>query len=482
MRRSPFFIVLPILSLTLLPYFILAFFTVPSADDFFQASESLEKGLFDYVKWRYLTWNGRYTADFLVAFYNIAGHKLSNNFLIKYYYVSSFIFLFFYAISNFFFILILFGKKHLKTGCIFSLVALISCLSNTEIRSTFFWFSGGIAYTLSNLLFIVLVSLLTRFFYVKPEKWLFWASLILIPIINGLSETNMVACTTFVLGLSLINTCLPNFRDELKIKKVAFSAIAISSALIVYMAPGNTARLSADGEPEINYISIIGKTIAFGSLKVFHWVNPFWISLILITVLLSRNFFYAEEKKVFEDKKVFTTLIISLLLAFFTSYLARFYSLSSAGPLRADSTSYTIFFLITVFIGFFIGLNLNFSKIFTESIMKKFLIGFISLFCGFSFVSTNSFYILKNEFKLLKNHYSYYRESYAILKQANSDSEVELTPEPRVKILRWKCYLTDEKDYWVNKAVANYFGIKSVVVIGGGGTDPDASGTGECGG
>ena len=484
MRKSSFFVIMIMLTLTLLPYFILAFFTVPAADDFCQANSSLYNGLLGHVKSRYLNWNGRYFADFLVASYNIIGHSLANNFLINFYYISSYFFMVLYGFSNLLFILILFQRRNLITGCIFSLIALISCLTYTEVRSTFFWFSGGIAYTLSNSLFILLVAMLIRFYYIKSEKYLFWTSLIFIPIINGLSETIMVSCTTFILALSFLNTLLPSFRDRFTVEKIVLSTAAISSALIVYMAPGNAVRFLSDGQSEINYIHIIISTLKFGFLKMFNWINPFWIALFIIILFLSHYIFDDKDvKKVLKNKKVFFSIIISLLMSFFASYFACFYSLGNAGPARAESISYTMFFLMTVFFGFFIGLNFNLSEIATAQINDKLLILFVALFCCFSFVSNYSYYPLKNDFEQLKSHYSYYQKTYQTLIKADSNSEIELPPEPRVKILRWKCYLTHDKNYYVNQAVATYFGIKSVIVKGSDGPDPDSPGnTGACGG
>ena len=122
------------------------------------------------------------------------------------------------------------------------------------------------------------------------------------------------------------------------------------------------------------------------------------------------------------------------------------------------------------------------TKLLSTQAMDRMLIGSIALFCCFSLTANLSFYTLKNDFSLLKRHYIYYQENYPILIQASSGSDVELPPEPRVKLLRWKCYLTDNQDYWVNRAIADYFDLKSVVAKGGGGTDPDAPGNGECGG
>ena len=71
------------LCITILPYLILALFTVPTGDDYAFASAALEQGILGFVKDRYLTWNGRYTADFLMACYNVIGHQITDYFLIK---------------------------------------------------------------------------------------------------------------------------------------------------------------------------------------------------------------------------------------------------------------------------------------------------------------------------------------------------------------------------------------------------------------
>ncbi|WP_121971238.1 DUF6056 family protein [Leptolyngbya sp. BC1307] len=483
MKNSQLAIILSILLIAVLPYIFLAFFTVPAADDFLQAHESLERGLFGYVEWRYMSWNGRYAADFLVALYNLIGHKLSESFITNFYFLSSLLFMFSYALASFIFIVILFGRRSLRTGLIFALMALLYSLSNSEVRSTFFWLSGGIAYTLANSFFIILVALFVRFFKIFRQRKTLLASLVLIPIINGLSETSMVACTAFVLSLIFLESLfLTGFRGRLVLNKIALCICTIFSALLVYMAPGNANRMSADGQLEISYIKVICETMVFASLKIFHLINPFWIVLVLITMFLSQQLVSTETKKVFKASKFLWIVLASLVLAFYASYFVRFYSSGSSGPLRADSTSYTIFFLITVFIGFFVGTSFDWLKPFPKWTYNKLLLLFITSFSLFSFAANYSLYSLAHDFRLLKDHYTYYQEIYPELIQAVPDAEIELPPEPRVKVLRWKCYLTDDKNYWVNQAVADYFRLESVIVKDGGGTDPDAPGTGECGG
>lgn len=483
MNKTYLFLALIILGIALSPYLFLAFFTVPSADDFLQAKGSLDHGMFGYVQWRYLTWNGRYTADFLVAFYNILAHRVSSFFILKNYYIAPLLFIFFYMLANFIFLSVIAGARKFRVGLVYSLIAVIAALNNTEVRSTFFWFSGGIPYVLSNALFIVLTSFIIRFFYVKPQKLLFVSSLFLIPFINGLSETIMVACTVFILGLCVVDTVFRDVKTKFVLEKITLSAFAIISALIVYAAPGNIARSHELSNGEANYLNILLQTTAFSFLKAFHWLNLFWIVLIFIIILLVQSSFDKEKMQaLFGNKKNISIILFSLLLSFYASYLVRFYTLRSSLPLRADSTSYTVFLVATTLIALYLGYNFDWFKFFNPRLINKLFLAFITLFCCFSFASSYSFYSLAHDFKLLKSHYEYYQTNYPVLLQAAPGSEVELSPEPRVQVLRWKCYLTDNKDYWVNQAVADYFGLESVIVRGGGGTDPDAPGNGECGG
>ena len=483
MKDKYLLITLATLFIAFLPYLILAFFTVPSSDDFFQAHYSSEYGIFGYVKWRYLSYNGRYAADFLVALYNSLGHKVSDLFLYRYYSTVPLILMVFYVFTGGLSSFLLLGERRFIAILIYGLIAVISALGHVEIRSTFFWLAGGIAYSLANALFIALISTMIHYLYIKPKRWVLIASLVLIPFINGLSEVVMASCTAFVLGISCLDTLLRRNKAKLILEKLSWTLLAIASALIVYAAPGNYERSPGFDQVPINYVSLFWDTAIFTLSKAFHWINPFWIALVVAIILLSQSSpMRMKAENVFREKKALIPIFGSLALTFYVSYLIRFYVLWDYRPLRTDSVSYTVFYITAVFIGLCISFNVALFRSLSSKTIKKMLLASVVLTCCFSFVSGYSFYALFNDFKLLKAHHQYYQLNYAALIQGGAEDEVKLPPEPRVEVLRWKCYLTDDKEHWINQYVAKYFNVKSAVAVGNVQEDPGLSGKDGCGG
>lgn len=378
--------------------------------------------------------------------------------------------------------LILTGANKIRYHLIYSLIATVSILSNTELRSTVFWLAGGPAYSLPNSLFIISIAITVYLLYINNNNsFLFFINLLLIPFINGLSESIMVSYTTFIIIISFIDTALRDFnRNTLRIK-IAFSVLAIISALVVYLCPGNTIRTSIDGVHGRNIaLSLIQSFISIFKY-VFDWINPLWICFVALIVLLSYKSLTSQIEIIFKDKKIFSVIIISLVFSLYMSYFVRWYSLGGEGPLRSNSTSYTIFITITTFLSLYISLNLDWRWLENSQLRNRTFITITALLCCFSFIANQ--YHLKHDFRLLKSHYEYYQTNYPLIIKAKKNSHIELPLEPRVKILRWKCYLTEDKYYWINREFASYFNLKSVTSVSGGGPDPDSPNTnGECGG
>lgn len=478
------------LAITILPYLILAFFSVPSADDFYQATNAVDKGVISYVNWRYTSWNGRYAADLLIALYQLIGHQISEAFLTKYYYVSSILFIFIHWLASYSLICILHQKNNIRIGLIYSSVSIISILSNTEVRSTFFWLSGGIAYSLGNALVLLLFPLCIYLFYYNYRRDLLLLCALLVFSINGLSETVMVACTIFILCLLIFEIVLPKVTTlevnyTILTGKATLAGVAAISAYMMCAAPGNAVRSSVNSYSQ-SIFKVVQYSLMHSFFKAFEWVNPFWLSQIVIIVLISYAF--QEDKKVtafFQDWRKFFPVLLSLLFSFYMTYFVRIYAIGGIRPIRADSTSYTMFFALTSLVGLFIRFNilnrLSWNKYLPSQTYSQLLLFSIVLFSCFSSISNYSYYSLVHDFQLLSSHRKYYQDSYLALAIAEDNSSVELSPEPRAEILRWKCYLTDDKDYWVNKAVADYFDLSGVTVEGVREPDPEFPGTGECG-
>ncbi|HEY9858072.1 MAG TPA: hypothetical protein V6D16_01100, partial [Candidatus Obscuribacterales bacterium] len=245
-------LIILMLLVTVSPYVFMSFFSVPSADDFSQASSSLDKGIVGHVIQRYLNWSGRYSSDIIISTYNVLGHKVDENFLVNFYYIVPIFLSTFYFLACYLFVSLLSLKNNIKWKCIFSLLSTAFMLSSVELRSTIFWLAGGAAYTLGNSLFLISSGITFFVLYIdssnKRNDLLIPLNITLIFLINGFSEVLMVSNTVFITALLLLSYTLKNLRRNEYLNLLYFEISAIISAILVFFAPGNTNRSSQDGQ------------------------------------------------------------------------------------------------------------------------------------------------------------------------------------------------------------------------------------------
>jgi len=148
-----------LLSLTILPFVILSYYSIPAYDDFDYALTTIENGYFQAQKIWYFTWSGRYFSQAVLTtinpliYYSFAGYKALNVILIL---------LFIFACIYFF--------KSIFQNEVSAIFALILSLSFTSlylykvpnVAFVFYWLSSVIVYTLSNILTLILFALLAR--------------------------------------------------------------------------------------------------------------------------------------------------------------------------------------------------------------------------------------------------------------------------------------------------------------------------------
>lgn len=456
-----------LLFITITPYFFLALFSVPSADDFSQALQSINQGISGFISSRYLNWSGRYSSDLVISTFNVVGNKLKQNFLIEFYYLVPISIILTYFISCYLFISLIAKESKSFWRFFFAILSTILMLSYVELRSTVFWLAGGATYTLGNALFLVSLAITLSSVYIegKSRKVLSLVALnvILIFFLNGFNEIIMVCNTVIILGLILFSYLFRSINKSQYLRLLLFATSTIVSSFIVIFAPGNAVRSTQDGK-KLGILQIILKSLWAMIDNVFHWINPLWICFCIILFLTSSYFVSSNLESYISNKRKFIPLVIVLLLALYLSYCVRYYSLGFVGPLRANSVSYLIFFLLSYFVCIY-----GYTQYQTSSNLRRYdkqaIFIAIIIYCFLSTVI--NFKLIAKEFSVLKSHYTYYETIYPKLISGNPEINFLVPPEPEVSILRWKCYLTDDNQYWTNKAVADYFEVKSIKAQGG---------------
>ena len=460
-------IIILILLITISPYILFAFFSVPSADDFAQAVSSLEKGNIGYVINNYLKWGGRYSYDFILSFLNVFGHKTSKYFMVSYYYFIPLFLIAIYTTSSYIFISLISKNARMRWKLVFSLISTIFMLSSVDLSSTIFWWSGGLNYTLPHSLFLISFAITLSTIYINSSGILSLLltilNVILILLISGFNEALIASNVAVISIIFFSNLILKTLKKNEYLKLLFFEVSAIISALVAILAPGNAARFSADGK-QSNITIVTIKSLWSTFHNILDWINPLWLCLCVLLLFVLSPLLSDQLKLYIKDKRKFIPTIISLGIALYMSYFVRNYSLGNEGPPRTNSLSLTIFFVSTVFLCLYILVKLDSPNLqnFIRDPKKALII--VMVFCILSIAKNGQ--LLKDELVNLRSHYEYYHTIYPKLATAGPDAIVELQPEPRVSIVRGQCYLTDDKNYWVNQSVAKYFNVRSVTVLG----------------
>ena len=314
----------------LLPFFILAAFNHPSADDFTVAYSLKVKSFWAaQVNW-YLTWSGRYISTAVVSLLHPLVYK--SFFLYRLYplllLISTWL-----SIRHLFKSLI--PQLELTALWAASGICMITMLSILpSMVQGYYWVPGSLIYMLGNIFTLLFASNLLRFVKSRNNShfclFLFFGILAI-----GSNELNLF----IVLGIICI-WGLGKFIQDKKLSMQAVLSIAIlgiASALSLF-APGNSARgaviESAKGNEGFvihDPIFAILKSVMHGSSDLLHWVMVSPLLILCFLVILKRRELMTNLKPVLHPLLVW----LAVLGLFFFLYFPYYY-----GTGNPDSTSF----------------------------------------------------------------------------------------------------------------------------------------------
>lgn len=289
-----------LLSLTILPFVILSYYSIPAYDDFDYALTTIENGYFQAQKIWYFTWSGRYFSQAVLTtinpliYYSFAGYKALNVILIL---------LFIFACIYFF--------KSIFQNEVSAIFALILSLSFTSlylykvpnVAFVFYWLSSVIVYTLSNILTLILFAILARklLWNCKMSQLFFITSTSVLTIaIVGSNEISMLVLIELLLFAQFCHFMATRKWNPHLLWLLVVSLIF---SLLVYFAPGNQLRESTVASSPLFYQSV---------LRSFDDTFRLIINRVLDTPIL-----------------LFTAILISAYLKYAnTSYAANLFSIS----------------------------------------------------------------------------------------------------------------------------------------------------------
>jgi hypothetical protein len=336
---------LVILILMTLPFFILAFFNHPSADDYCIASMIKNNSFWDYQKAIYNEWTGRYFANFTEALYSKNIDLVIATRIIPIFLLSSLLI----SIATFISVLSKGLLSRLKIA-LYSLILFVLYLNIFPSTSEgIYWITGATEYLFANILTLFFLSTVIKLNITKKfttKIFLTILAVILSFMTIGLNEINL--CIIFSIIILAIT-----YRLYFKQKFSYFNLIILLFVLIFcYLdisAPGNYLR-AGEFSGKFGLLSSI-RIAAISVIKLFgiHFQNP---SFLLISVIFIPFAIYISTKfEIFKNAfriNPFVILVCSLLFIFML-YIPATFSMGINPPMRVHSTIAFVFMLLWFF-------------------------------------------------------------------------------------------------------------------------------------
>lgn len=427
-----------------------ALFIYPTADDFSYYIDSQEKGFWEFQKWHYLNWGGRYTPNALLGSFALDGVGL-----------------WIYRLISILIAVGLFGAFILFVKKVFKIKELIyiyyfSCilflgytLSLYSIAQQFYWLPGSLTYTFSCILCLIIWS-----FWESLYRWQFFLPIFLATfLVNGTNEISIL-----LFNCSLVLIFVYQFFNDKKIHRHQYIIIAFSFIFgaISILAPGNRVRAESIDFENVNSILFsLPRTISRSGILLFeHFYTIFFIVLAILPFVEKLPSFRINIpdrfKNIFKLSLVMFPFLV-LLLGVFPSYWAT----GKIPPARTVNTVGFFFMLSMVFSLLVYYSNFGISTKLL-SFTKKNNIGMGLLLVSLVFLPNYLKTSIKDLFSGKSYQFSKDMEQRIHHIKITKDENVEISPIELPSITYKE--ITEDPNYFYNRAYAKYYKKKSIVL------------------
>lgn len=366
--------------ISLVPIFIMSFFTVPQNDDFYygiktyhafkESSDffSVIRAAYEQVIKTYGDWQGTWSAVFIFALHpGVWGEK--------YYFITTFVLVFTLIGSTFLFTETVLGrilKMPKYRRIIFTLILLFAQIQlvPTPVQA-FYWWNGSMYYTFFYSLALILFSLITLYMTSgsKIAKiFSFVGACLTAAIISGGNYVTALV-TILLLGMILVQRIYK--KDKRFISILVIIAIFSVGFIISATAPGNDVRGGAGYESIKNAVNAILLSFVYSFHRIYMSTS---ISFIAVLLLLSPIIIDCAEKSNFEFKHpiIFALVTFLLFTCQFTPPLYGMRSMTDSGSARIVNIIYFGYYWLVAaniyYIGGFVTRKYNLS---VSGVIKK---------------------------------------------------------------------------------------------------------------
>ena len=332
----------------LLYVIILSYFNMPVSDDWVFFNSVDEKGIWEFQKEIYMTWQGRFSMFFMTSVY-LYIYKLFGT-------------VFFVSILNYsvgvisiYLLLKLFiPKLEVLKKLIVSLLAINIVLVSSMSYHTFFWICASSYYLISFLTVILAYLILKKGYSIMDIILIIVFSIL----ISGSAEhyVPMVMLSGGIYYIYLVKSSLRG-KGDIKKKLLLSLIILFVGFVIMVIAPGNYVRISVFERPDtiISWCFAIVKSYAL----LFPALVP---SIIEMSIVFIPSILIGKELKcrgikmnVIFDKRSMLVTFIGLIIIYMIGILPGTCATATLAPLRAFSYFSVIGVLFFMYWGIALG-------------------------------------------------------------------------------------------------------------------------------
>ena len=349
MRKRESSLILMLLLLALSPYFMLCFYALPYADDFCYAWSSAEPISFiGRFLHQYMGWSGRYSAHVLLCNHPLAGGRM------LYYHLADLA-----ALSAVMVALLIFFRQIISgfwTSVLTALSVLLFFLCYIpQLSDGVYWYTGVCNYELSNVCFILHISIVILLFRSKGlmRAICFIAAALLLIASIGFNEIAAAIIPTYYFFASVIFYLKRGNKEAsgsaFPIILVLFFIACLAFGFLV-LAPGNHVR-SHQYHTHFQFFH----SVLYGSLQTARFA-AIWLctipALILSLLVISRANKLPDTALLRFDYRLILALIV------FTVFMSAFMPYYTTGILGQHRTiDYAFFYFILLWMWMLISLS-----------------------------------------------------------------------------------------------------------------------------
>jgi hypothetical protein len=451
-----------------------------AADDFSFTVSLLGHNVFSFVYGWYMTLTARYTSNILIGSFGILSGPGANP------YIFTLLTVILGFLSLAYFISSLTKSKFLGwKNVLVAAVLLVSYFVLTpSVRESWYWLNSAATYLWPTFFDLIIIALLIRSY----KSWWVYLPLFILTFLAGGGNECILVINFLVAGIALacivlkelkifsfknilgkIIKCIKFPNRALKQMLMVFLGAAIS-LVIIYLAPGNNARLDS---PTSNPMSIFGSLFySFRDGPLLVW-NIFKNNvLFIIPLFVSLTYFFtklipkANKKDKVDGKNIPSLILFTLSALIFLSVIFTMIGYMSLGRVLEPRAFVTVtFFVLVAFIlaAYFTSLLIpSFGKNAQKWIMGLILASsFLVFVSGLRIVST-----LAEDIYTARNYAQAYDATFKMLRETPPLKEhkiiyiKQLPPSGQVKF--WQ--VTASSEAWENQVVPVFLKINATLV------------------